>query len=97
MSKAVYIRRSEEDWIDWKDKVEKSEEHLKNKGELGLVLWNNANTMQADWDIHTSVCLHGHDILYSVCTVYDDVVGKLIYVYFHRAISNINKDCYDVQ
>ena len=62
---AVRIRWSEEDQIDWEDKVEKSEEHLKKlestrkgereqyEGELGVVLWNSVNTMQADWGTHT--------------------------------------------
>ena len=46
---------------EWEDKVKKNEEHLKNLGkkreqyesELGVVLWNSVNTMQADLDTHT--------------------------------------------
>ena len=43
------------------DQVKKNEEHLKKlekkreqyEGELGVVLWNSVNTMQADLDTHT--------------------------------------------
>ena len=50
---------------EWEDKVKKNEEHLKKlesekkkkreqyEGELGVVLWNSVNTMQADLDTHT--------------------------------------------
>ena len=49
---------------EWEDKVEKNEVHLKKleskkkkreqyEGELGVVLWNSVNTMQADLDTHT--------------------------------------------
>ena len=48
----------------WEDKVKKNEKHLRKlesekekreqyEGELGVVLWNSVNTMQADWDTHT--------------------------------------------
>ena len=52
----------------WEAKVKKNEEHLKKlesekkkkkkkreqyEGELGVVLWNSVNTMQADLDTHT--------------------------------------------
>ena len=49
---------------DWEDKVKKNEEYLKKlesekkkkreqyEGELGVVLWNSVNTMQADLDTH---------------------------------------------
>ena len=45
----------------WEDKVKKNEEHLKKlesekkqyEGELGVVLWNSVNTMQADLDTLT--------------------------------------------
>ena len=55
---------------EWEDRVKKNEEHLKKlesekkkreqyEGELGVVLWNSVNTMQADLDTHTSnVYLH---------------------------------------
>ena len=49
---------------EWEDKVKKNQEHLKKleskkkkkreqyEGELGVVLWNSVNTMQADLDTH---------------------------------------------
>ena len=47
----------------WEDKVKKNKEYLKKlesekkreqyEGELGVVLWNSVNTMQADLDTHT--------------------------------------------
>ena len=49
---------------EWEDKLKKNEEHLKKlesekkreqyEGELGVVLWNSVNTMQADWDTRIS-------------------------------------------
>ena len=55
-----YKKRAEE----LEDKVKEDEEHLKKlesekkkreqyEGELGVVLWNSVNTMQADLDTHT--------------------------------------------
>ena len=55
-----YKKRAEES----EDQVKKNEEHLKKlesekkkreqyEGELGVVLWNSVNTMQADLDTHT--------------------------------------------
>ena len=50
---------------EWEDKVKKNEEYLKKlesekknkreqyEGELGVVLWNSVNTIQADLDTHT--------------------------------------------
>ena len=55
----------DEEAEEWEDKVKKNEEHLKKlesekkkkreqyEGELGVVLWNSVNTMQADLDTHT--------------------------------------------
>ena len=56
-------QRYKEEAEEWEDKVKKTEEHLKKlesekkreqyEGELGVVLWNSVNTMQADLDTHT--------------------------------------------
>ena len=74
---------------EWEDKVKKNEEHLKKlesekkkereqyEGELGVVLWNSVNTMQADWDTHTRL---GHckcPWLHTVCSRCVAMVGML--------------------
>ena len=58
------VQDKEKEAKEWEDKVNKNEEHLKKlesekkqkvqyEGELGVVLWNRVNTMQADWNTHT--------------------------------------------
>ena len=71
------------------DKVKKNEEHLKKlesekkkreqyEGELGVVLWNSVNTMQADLDTHTrlvhclSPCMSIIQCVYCVAMVGGD-------------------------
>ena len=59
-----WAQHYEKEAEEWKDKVKKNEEYLKKleskkkkrkqyEGELGVVLWNSVNTMQADLDTHT--------------------------------------------
>ena len=79
---------------EWEDKVKINEEHLKKlesekrereqyESELGVVLWNSVNTMQADLDTHTRLvqCLSPCMSTYSVCTVGQWWVGTLVKVY----------------
>ena len=64
---------------EWEDKVKKNEEHLKKlesekkereqyEGELGVVLRNSVNAMQADWDTHTRLGHCKFPWLHTVCS-----------------------------
>ena len=74
---------------EWEDKVKQSEEHLKKlksekkkkreqyEGELGVVLWNSVNTMQADLDTHTRLGQCLSPCPHTVCVLCETIVGTL--------------------